>query len=356
MQRQHVAVTLRGMTGDGTRSAPSLSQYEQRRWDELQRAWAKTAERRNMIPDSAKDGAAKAGIALSRAVAKSRGVAAAAVPEKVKKVADRVVDDALAPTLEAVVRLLELTNDWVVELADPERVLDYHRQAGRPVESLADLRSVELEYLDEFARGMTLRWRTFGAGEGAILGALAMIPVPVAGSAAAITLDLLVMQALTGAIATRVCYAYGFDPLDPQTKNMIDRMVMRAYPKQAPKTGTTRRASQAFNSTKHRVNWSKKLREDHRMMAAVEKLLKHTGQGGHVPVQNARMGMPVVSVLVGAGANSYLLGDTAKLAQRYAATVFLSEKHGLPLPANLARGLDLDGEDETGPLAGGPSV
>ena len=37
-----------------------------------------------------------------------------------------------------------------------------------------------------------------------------------------------------------------------------------------------------FDATKGRVNWSQKLRDDHRLMAAVEKLLKRAGDGTRV--------------------------------------------------------------------------
>jgi hypothetical protein len=235
-----------------------------------------------------------------------------------------------------------LLNDWVVELTDPDAVLEYHQGKGRAVESLKDLKTLDLELLEEFTDGMVLRWRTLGAGQGASFGALAMIPVPVLGSAAAITLDLIAMQALTGAIATRVCYAYGFDAADADMRHMIDRMVVRAYRNQTVKAGSVKKAGAAFDAAKGRVNWSKKLREDHRLMAAVEKLLKQVGDGKRVPVKNARMGMPVVAVFAGAATNAHVLGDTVKQPRHYGATVLLAEKHGLELPANLRRDLDSD--------------
>jgi hypothetical protein len=66
------------------------------------------------------------------------------------------------------------------------------------------------------------------------------------------------MQALCGAIATRICYAYGFDAGDPAMCHMIDRMVVRAYQNQAPKARTVMSAGAAFNAAKGRVNWSQK--------------------------------------------------------------------------------------------------
>lgn len=318
-----------------------MSVYERKRWNELESHWQKKAERRKVLPPRAREAVSKATDVVKSSSSKAGTAISEAAPEKLKNAAGGAIDATLVPTVGAVVQVLELINDWIVELTDPEVVLRHHREAGREVGTLEDLHALDLEVLDQFTNRMSLRWRTFGAGQGAAFGALAMIPVPVLGSVAAITLDMVAMQALTTAIAARACYAYGFDAGAPEMKQMVERMVVRAYRNQAPKAGAISNAGAAFAATKNRVNWSQKLREDHRLMAAVEKLLKRVGEGGRVPVQNARMGMPVVSVFVGAGTNSLVLGDTAKQARQYAATVFLAEKYGLELPSTL--GFDLAG-------------
>ena len=251
------------------------------------------------------------------------------------------------PTVENVIKLLELMNDWIVELTDEEQVLQHHRDRGRHVTSLHDLRTLDLEELDEVTRGMVLRWRTLGASQGAAFGALAMIPVPVLGSVAAISLDMVAMQALSGAIATRVCYAYGIDPNDKAMRPVIDRMVGRSYARQAPKAGAVNQAGAAYAAAKGRIRWSDKLRDNHRLMAAVEKLLKQTSGGGHVPVRNARMGMPVIAVFAGAAANSHLLGDMALQARNYGSTLHLSRKYGLALPSPLQDMPDFPDEPES---------
>lgn len=322
-----------------------MSRYEQKRWKELLEHWEKKAEgRKALLPLKAR-AALDTTVQATKDRASHVGKAVAdRAPEKVKDAAGVAVGAALIPAMHNVVQVLELLNDWVVELTNPETVFKYHQEKGRKVESLADLQKLDLEHLEELTENMSLRWRTIGAGEGAILGSLAMIPVPVLGSAAAIGLDMIAMQALTGAIATRVCYSYGYDAKDPAMKHVIDRMVARAYKNQVVKAGSVKNAAAAFDAAKGRVNWSQKLREDHRLMAAVEKLLKQVGDGKRVPVKNARMGMPLLAVLAGAATNSHVLGDTVKQARHYGATVMLAEKHGLELPRNLRR--DLDGGEE----------
>ncbi|GAB2472183.1 hypothetical protein [Jatrophihabitans fulvus] len=214
-------------------AAKPMSAYERRRWDELQAHWEKKAAgRKALLPPKARAALGTSVQATKHTAAKAGKAVADRTPEKVKDAAGVAVDAALVPTVHHVVQMLELLNDWVVELTDPDTVLEYHRGQGHEVESLAQLRHLDLEDLEAFTDGMELRWRTLGAGQGASFGALAMIPVPVLGSVAAIGLDMIAMQALTGAIATRICYSYGYDAKDPSMKHVIERMVARAYKNQ----------------------------------------------------------------------------------------------------------------------------
>jgi hypothetical protein len=312
-----------------------MSPYEKRRWEELQAHWEAKAAGRRLLPPRGRAALTKTGEATRASASRAGHVIADATPEKVKDFAGAAVDSALVPSVRHVVELLGLLSDWIVELTDPDAAIRYHQEKGRPVESLQDLKTLDLELLEEFTKGMVLRWRTLGAGQGASFGALAMIPVPGLGSAAAIGLDLVAMQALTAAIAIRVCYSYGFDAADPAMRDTIDRMVLRAYRDQTVKVGSVKNAGAAFNAAKGRVNWSQKLRDDHRLMAAVEKLLKQAGNGNRVPVRSVRMGMPVVAVFAGAATNAHVLGDTVKQARLYGTTLLLAEKHNLELPPNL---------------------
>jgi len=175
------------------------------------------------------------------------------------------------------------------------------------------------------------------------IGALAFLPG--AGTFASITLDVLVVHVLSTSIATRVAHAYGFDPESAQTERMIDRMVQRAYAEQAPKVATQRQAGSAFRAAAGRQRWSQKLREDHRLLEAIEKLMKQATNGKQVPVGRAAKALPYVAVVVGAGTNARVLSDVSSKSIRYAQTVRLSEKYGLPLPAKL-RDADLDDDPQ----------
>ncbi|MBW8486194.1 EcsC family protein [Actinomadura parmotrematis] len=320
------------MSNDGVKS-PVMSPYEERRWAALQRHWEKKAERRRLLPPRARAALDDVGGQVKGAAKKAGKAVSNATPSLVKDGIEKAGDAALAPTVRAAVQLLELVTDWTAELMDPEKVLAHHRAAGHDVADLQDLKELDLEDLDGFTRTMPLRWRTNGALQGGAMGALAMIPY--AGGIAAIGLDMLVMHVLTTAIVTRVCHSYGIDVADEEMEHLVDRMVRRAYSGQAPKAGTVRQAGTAFNAAKGRVRWTAKLRDDHKIMAAVEKLMKQLTNESFVSVGKVAKAMPAVAVVTGAGTNAYVLGDVARQARLYAQTLHLAEKYGLPLPENL---------------------
>lgn len=312
---------------------PAMSAYEERRWAELQQHWAAKAERRQLLPPRARGAIGDAGGQIRDAARKAGKAVSNVTPPVVKDGIESVTGAALVPVARQAVHLLELVTDWTTELMDPEQVLEHHRAAGRHVARLEDLKGLDLKHLDDFSRSMALKWRTGGALQGGAMGVLAMVPF--AGGVAAITLDMVVMHVLSTAVATRICYAYGFDVNDDEMRHLVDRMVMRAYRNQAPKAETARKAAAAFNAGKHRVRWSAKLRDDHKLMAAVEKLMKQFANGRAVPVSKVAKAMPLVAVFAGAGTNAYVLGDVVHQARLYAQTLHLAEKYGLPLPESL---------------------
>jgi hypothetical protein len=100
-----------------------MSVYEARRWDDLEKHWAKKASRRELMPTKLRAAGEK-----TKAVAVRTGVAVAeATPESIREFGVKAADAALMPAVEGIVHLIELANDWAVELTDPEKVLEFHR-------------------------------------------------------------------------------------------------------------------------------------------------------------------------------------------------------------------------------------
>lgn len=310
-----------------------MTPYEERRWAQLQQHWEKKAERRELLPPKARAALGEAGEHIKDAARKGAKAVAQVTPASVKDKIEVATDAALVPTAKAAAHLLELVTDWSTELTDPQTVLEHHRQAGRPVTRLGDLKLLDLEHLDEFSKPMALRWRTRGALEGAAMGALAMVPY--AGGIAAISLDLVVMHVMSTALATRVAFSYGFDVRDEELSHHVDRMVLRAYLNQLPKAESMHAANAAYQAAKHRVRSSDKLLKDHRLLAAIDKLTKQLSNGKMIRIDKVAKGLPFVAVIAGAGTNGYVLGDVIEQGRMYAQTIHLAEKYGLPLPENL---------------------
>lgn len=150
-----------------------------------------------------------------------------------------------------------------------------------------------------------------GIVEGGAMGALTFIPV--GGSIAAIGLDLVVMHALTTAVVTGAAHAYGIDPTTDAGREHLDRMLRKAWVTQAPKAATVKNAKNAFVMGQGRVNWSQRFRDDHRIAAAVEKLMKQLSNGQDVPIDKVVSKMPYVGLITAAGVNSTVRVDGQEL-------------------------------------------
>jgi hypothetical protein len=345
-----------------------MSAYERDQWERLQAYWSRRANPRG-TPKWLTDGARSVASASGRAAKGAATAVGKAVPDTVKEAAGKVsvpdgvkdaagraggvvLDQALRPAASAAAHILELANDWVIELQDPQAVLATARRRGLKVESLADLREVHLRDCDRLLTRETLKWRTAGALEGAGMGALALVPV--AGLPISIGADLLVMDLLCASIATRIAYSYGFDPKDPAEKELIDAMVSTALAKQLAKAGPMKDTALAHKAFAGRRNWSAKLRKDHRIGAELEKLMSRWYSGAHVPVQHVSKALGVLAILVGAGTNSQTLARVADHSRKYCQTRWLCERYALPLPPALRTlepfaAEDADGADGDGP-------
>ncbi|MET9687508.1 EcsC family protein [Streptomyces sp. NPDC006514] len=320
--------------------ATPMTAYEGQVWDTLNEHWQRRNNRRG-LPNWASAALGRTGEAAGNAVRRVTDAVPEAVAEPIRRAGDAVADKAMRPALAAAAALLELVNDSTLELNDPKNVEKIARKRGIEIDHFTELRQQDLKVCDRLLTRNTLTWRAAGAFEGGAMGMLAMVPV--AGIPVAMTADILVIQVLSTSIAARIAYSYGYDAKDPHEQIFIQRLVQRSFMAQASKAKPLRDAARAAEAVKGRINWSQKLRQDHRLLAALEKLMQQLGPAGsRVPVQNVAKVVPFVGVLVGAGMNSLVLGRVAADAQRYCQTRFLCDKYGLPLPAALATDQDDD--------------
>ncbi|WP_405833976.1 MULTISPECIES: EcsC family protein [unclassified Streptomyces] len=320
--------------------ATPMSAYEAQVWDTLNEHWQRRNNRRG-LPNWASNALGRTGEVAGNAARRVADAVPEAVTEPLRRAGDAVADKAMRPALGAAAALLELVNDWAMDLNDPKSVEKLVRKQGIDLDGFAELRQQDLKVCDRLLTRNTLTWRTAGAFEGGAMGLLAMVPV--AGIPVAMTADILVIQVLSASIAARIAYSYGYDAKDPDEQLFIQRLVRRSFMAQAAKAQPLREAAQAAHAVKGRIRWSDKLRHDHRLLAALEKLMQQLGPAGsRVPVQNVAKVVPFVGVLIGAGMNSAVLGRVAADAQRYCQTRFLCDKYGLPMPSALVTDQDDD--------------
>ena len=315
-----------------TDSAP-MSEYDAQVWAKLNDHWQERNNQRG-LPNWAGTALERTGMAARSAVDRLADAIPDAVMDPIRDVSDAVATKAARPAILAATSLIDLFNDWALDLNNPRNVEKLARKRGADLASFADLREHDLKFCDRLLTTNTLKWRTLGALEGGSMGLLALVPV--AGLPVAIGADILVIQVLSTAIASRIAYSYGFDAKDPAEQDFIQRLVRRSFFAQATKAGPLRDVSRAANAMRDRVRWSDKLRADHRLAAALETLMKQAlPAGSHVSVQSVAKALPVIGVLIGAGTNSTILAHVAADAQRYCQTRFLCEKYDLPLPSAL---------------------
>ncbi|WP_261992341.1 EcsC family protein [Streptomyces sp. MS191] len=317
-----------------------MSEYEGQVWDVLNEHWQGRNNRRG-LPNWASAALGRTGEFTGNAVRRVTDAVPETVTEPIRRAGEAVADKAVRPALAGAAALLELVNDSALELNDPKNVEKLARKRGLDIDSFTELRQQDLKVCDRLLTRNTLKWRATGAVEGGAMGVLAMVPV--AGIPVAMTADILVVQVLSTSIAARIAYSYGYDAKDPREQDFIQRLVQRSFMAQAAKAKPLRDAARAADAVKGRVNWSQKLRQDHRLLTSLEKLMQQLGPAGsRVPVKNVAKVVPFVGVLIGAGMNSAVLGRVAADAQRYCQTRFLCDKYGLPLPAALATDRDDD--------------
>lgn len=192
--------------------AAAMSEYERHVWAALQDYWERHDNRRG-LPNWAENALERGGDLTRNAAKRMKEVTPEAVKKPIRKAGDAVATAAARPTIAAVTRLLELSNDWATDLQKPAAVEKLARSQGIELESFTDLRHRDLKSSDRLLIRNTLKWRSIGAAEGGVMGALALVPV--AGIPVAITADILLGQVLSIAIATRVAYSYGYDAKDP---------------------------------------------------------------------------------------------------------------------------------------------
>lgn len=255
----------------------TMSQYEEKVWASLNEHWARRDNQRG-IPNWASNALTKGGESAAKAARAVGGAVPDAVKKPVQNVGEAVTSAAVRPALESAVAILELVNEWCLELNNPKTVEKAARQRGVDVATFADLKQQDLKFCDRLLARNTLVWTSVGAVEGGAMGLLALVPV--AGIPVAISADIFVIQVMSTAISARIAYSYGFDAKDPDEQEFIQRLVQRSFVTQAAKVVPLNETARAAGAIAGRQRWSANLRADHRLIAVLEKMMNQVGPAG----------------------------------------------------------------------------
>lgn len=312
-----------------------MSVYERREWRSLHDHWDQRSRRRRPVREVGAKFAHNTQRAASAVANKVPDVVRRPVAQVAGTMASTVVDRAATPLLSQVTHLVEVANEWMLDLNNPASVQRLITERGLAVDDFRDLQQLDLQVVDSLNHGLTAKAGTMGAAEGAAMGVLSLVPF---GPAAAIPMDLLLVQALSASVATRIAYGYGFDAGADSERVFISHLLRRSFVEQAGKAVPMRDAAQAYWAIEGRTRWSEKLLRDHRLLAAMKKASEQLGpKGATTSVSQVSKFVPLVGMAVSAGGSAAVLTQVAKDARRFCRTRFLCEKYDLPLPASLAR-------------------
>ncbi|MER6270837.1 EcsC family protein [Streptomyces sp900105755] len=322
----------------------TLSDYELREWDKLQKRKAASLgkESRKLLPQPARDKLASLG-------------------QKVKKApgADKVA----AAYSGAARGLGKAVGDTANRTVSMKRVIEQYRRAGHDIAGLEDIRKLDLQIVDDVVRHNLLRYghalsgaaTGFGsaaavtgggvlAGAGTVAGAGAGAAPGLGAVAGAMAADTAMMLALSSRTAAATALSYGYDPSDPEEEIFIMSVIALGM-----STGTSAKGA-AYAELSHLTQllvrnapWAK-LNEKVLTRIAQSFAAKFAQQ-----LTKKKLGqvVPIAGMAVGAGM-SYLLIDRMAVAARDAYRErFLIEKSDGDLTVDLDQSdLDLTPEDE----------
>jgi hypothetical protein len=310
----------------------SLSEYELREWEKLRKRKenALGKEVRRLLPPAARDRLATLG-------------------EKAKNVpgADKVTT-AYAGAARGIGKAL---GDTANRTVSKKRVIEQYRRAGHDIETLEDIRALDLRVVDDVARHNLLRYghalsaaaTGFGSaaavtgggvlvGAGTVAGAGAGAAPGLGAVAGAMAADTAMMLALCSRTAAATALSYGYDPSDPEEEVFIMSVIALGM-----STGTSAKSaayaelSQLTQLLVRKAPWAK-LNEK-----VLTKIVQSFTTKFAQNLTKKKLGqvVPIAGMAVGAGM-SYLLVDRMAVGARDAYRErFLVEKSGGELTGDL---------------------
>ncbi len=322
----------------------ALSPYERQAWDTIQRWRMEQTDRRSRIPAVVRHRAREIG----QGAAKAWNAAPGSL--QVNEVVSRVLEGGNQAITDAVAASLRR-----------DRILQAAREAGAVVEDLADLRTLDLQVIDQILPSLSIRYAATsaatGAGSGFVAGGGTAAIVGTGGVAAApgglavagaLAGDVIATVALAARVVTHYAGYYGYDTREEEEKAVLLAVIgVGVAGEGAAKQAALLHVRQVAMMIARRATW-KELGEE-----AIVKLIQglFAKLSARLTQQKLAQALPVAGIAAGAGLNYALMRKVGTAASFMYRERFLIDKYGLdagaPVP-DLSDVIELNGEEVPG--------
>lgn len=228
---------------------------------------------------------------------------------------DNQVGRAVQDGIQGVITILNDAASWTVR---DKAILAEFRGNGYEVECLPDLRQLPLESVDKVVGYLGAKYRSWGAAEGAAMGALGL-----PGLAADIPLTIALNLRCICEFATY----YGFDiQTEHERAYAVHVLAMSSASSAAAKEATLAQLNRIAVAVAKKKAW-----------ADLEKILgvawiRQIAEALGIRLTKAKLGqaVPVIGAAIGGGVNGYLMHCTIEAASNLYRQRFLLNKYGAP--------------------------
>lgn len=315
-----------------------LSEYEREAWHHVQRWRQSQAQRQRRLPVPVRE-------RLGKAAERASGVWDAAPGTE-------LINQALQESLSGGTDAL---TDAVAASLRRERILAAVRGAGAAVDDLADLRTLDLQLLDDVRPRLNLRYAAASASTGvgsgfvasggtaAALGTSGVAAAPSAMAVgAALAADVLATIALAARVVTHYAGYHGYDAREEEEKAFLLAVIgLGVAGEGAAKQAALLHVRKVGMMVARRATWSEL--GDEAIVRLIQGLFAKLS--GQLTKRKLTQALPVAGIAIGAGMNYGLMRRVGTAASYAYKERFLIEKYGLAAeepPPSLSDVIDVE--------------
>lgn len=305
-----------------------MSKYEAKAWEDL-------VTRANRQSEA---GLIASGVAAIGSRASATTAKAIELGKKIPK-AEEVAETGKATINKAMAGLHIMTVDFGLNSVSAQTVVKRFQKAGHDVESLDDIRALDLRACDTVGASKKQRYVLAGAVEGSA-SSLAVTGLTVSSTvsggvgvgvaAAAVATDVVAVLTGMGRIIASVAANYGYDTRLPDEAVFASGVLAYSTAGNASEKAAAMAAlSRLTQNMMRKATWEQLTK--HQLVKVVEAVFKALGV--KLTHKKLAQAIPVVGVAINGGLNAKMANDTVERAHTAYRLRFLTEKYGLDASA-----------------------